>query len=85
MDNLVSLLKAYGGAAVNEEVKGKILELIQTWATATEGRIDVAYIGEVYKELQKEGFQFPPKVDVAKSMLDSNAVCSLPKAIFDRS
>jgi growth factor-regulated tyrosine kinase substrate len=56
MDNLVSLLKAYGGAAVNEEVKAK-----------------------TYKSLQRDGFHFPPKVDVAKSMLDSSAVC---KCIF---
>lgn len=74
MDNLVSLLKAYGGAAVNEEVKGKILELIQTWATATEGRQDVSYIGETYKTLLRDGFHFPPKVTVASSMLDSSAV-----------
>ncbi|OWP01630.1 hypothetical protein B2J93_2146 [Marssonina coronariae] len=73
MDNLVSLLKAYGGAAVNEEVKAKILELIQTWATATEGQHELFYIGETYKDLQRDGFQFPPKVDVAKSMLLSNA------------
>jgi hypothetical protein len=75
MDNLVSLLKAYGGAAVNEEVKAKILELIQTWATASEGRYELSYIGETYKSLQRDGFHFPPKVDVAKSMLDSSAVC----------
>ncbi|CZS96888.1 related to vacuolar protein sorting-associated protein [Rhynchosporium graminicola] len=73
MDNLVSLLKAYGGAAVNEEVKAKILELIQIWATATEGQHELSYIGETYKELQRDGFHFPPKVDVAKSMLLSNA------------
>lgn len=74
MDNLTSLLKAYGGAAVNEEVKAKILELIQTWATATEGRYELSYIGETYRSLQRDGFHFPPKVDVAKSMLDSSAV-----------
>lgn len=76
MDNLVSLLKAYGGAAVNEEVKAKILDLIQTWATATEGQHELFYIGETYKALQRDGFQFPPKVEVAKSMLVSNAVSS---------
>jgi len=76
MDNLVSLLKAYGPASVNDEVKSKILELIQTWATATEGRHDLSYIGETYKTLQREGYKFPPRVDVASSMLDSSAVSS---------
>lgn len=74
MDNLVSLLKTTGPAAVNLQVRSKMLELIQTWATATEGRYDLSYIGEVYKTLQREGFQFPPRVSVASSMIDSSAV-----------
>ncbi len=74
MDNLVSLLKAYGPAAVNEEVKNKILELVQSWATATEGRYDLSYIGETYRNLQKDGYKFPPKTQVASSMVDSSAV-----------
>ncbi|RFU32781.1 hypothetical protein B7463_g3546, partial [Scytalidium lignicola] len=73
MDNLVSLLRAYGGAAVNEEVKAKILELIQSWATATEGRSELSYIGETYSGLQRDGFSFPPKIKVASTMLDSSA------------
>ena len=74
MDNLVSLLKASGGAAVNDDVKNKILDLIQNWATATEGRPELTYIGETYRSVQHEGFNFPPKVAVASSMVDSSAV-----------
>lgn len=75
IDNLVSLLKATGPAAVNADVRARILGLIQSWAAVTQGRVELSYIGEVYKTLQHEGFQFPPKVAVATSMIDSSAVC----------
>jgi growth factor-regulated tyrosine kinase substrate len=74
MDNLVSILKAAGPASTTADVRAKILELIQSWATATEGRQDLAYIGEVYKTLQRERYQFPPRVSIASSMIDSSAV-----------
>lgn len=73
MDNLVSLLHAVGPAAVNMDVRGKILELIQSWAAATENRYELKYIDETYKTLQREGFQFPPRVNVSSSMIDSSA------------
>ena len=74
VDNLTSLLKAYGNAAPNDDVKNKILELIQSWAAAAEGRGNLVYVQEVYRSLQREGFRFPPKVSVASTMYDSNAV-----------
>jgi growth factor-regulated tyrosine kinase substrate len=77
VDNLTSLLNAYGPASVNDEVKQNILGLIQDWAAAAEGRPSLVYLGEVYKTLQHEGHKFPPKKEVASSMFDSSAVRSI--------
>lgn len=74
MDYLVSLLRFSSDVSVHMSVRAKILELIQTWAVATETRPELGYITEVYEKLQREGYLFPPRVNVASSMVDSSAV-----------
>ncbi|KAK5123583.1 Vacuolar protein-sorting-associated protein 27 [Meristemomyces frigidus] len=75
MDNLVSLVRydAGAGGMGEREVRQKILELIQGWAGAAQGRESLNYISETYRTLQMEGCQFPPKQEVASSMYDSTA------------
>lgn len=52
MDNLVSILKV---PILNHDVKNKILRLVQNWAIAFEGKSNLAYVGEIYRTLQREG------------------------------
>lgn len=74
MDNLVSLLRAPG--AINAEVRGKMLEMIQNWSSAFDGNANLSYVGEVYKNLKAEGFDFPPPIKVSSTFVDSSAVSS---------
>ncbi|KAI0762461.1 hypothetical protein C8Q74DRAFT_1382419 [Fomes fomentarius] len=64
MDNLVSILKMPG---LNHDVKNKILRVVQDWATAFEGKPSLSYVGEVYRTLQRDGFNFPPRDPVVTS------------------
>ncbi|KAF8540289.1 hypothetical protein BDD12DRAFT_833965 [Trichophaea hybrida] len=71
MDNLVSLLRAPG--AINGEVRGRMLELIQLWASAFDGNPTLSYVGDVYLNLKNEGFDFPPPTVVSSTFVDSSA------------
>jgi growth factor-regulated tyrosine kinase substrate len=75
MDNLVSLLRAPG--AINGEVRGRMLELIQLWASAFDGNPGLSYVGDVYLNLKNEGFDFPPPTVVSSTFVDSSAVSAL--------
>lgn len=54
MDNLVSILKF---PALNSQVKAKILRLVQSWASAFEGKPALGYVSQVYKTLKSEGMR----------------------------
>ncbi|EMC99696.1 hypothetical protein BAUCODRAFT_30074 [Baudoinia panamericana UAMH 10762] len=73
LDNLVSLVRYDAGGMGDRDVKQKILELIQTWEGAAQGKESLSYISEVYRTLQHEGFNFPPREEIASSMFDSTA------------
>ncbi|TKX21136.1 VHS domain-containing protein [Elsinoe australis] len=73
MDSITSLLRNHSSAALNDDVRRKILELTQSWAIAAESRPNAGYILEIYRTLQREGYHFPPREEVASSMFDSNA------------
>ena len=72
MDNLVSILRQQD--ELNTEVRNRVLSLVQSWAIASEGRYTLVYINETYRNLQREGFRFPPRESLASSMIDSSAV-----------
>ncbi|KAK4636025.1 Vacuolar protein sorting-associated protein 27 [Fulvia fulva] len=75
LDNLTSILKASasGYTETNHDVRSKILDLVQNWASAAQGRESLTYLSETYRTLQHEGFRFPPRQEVAASMFDSSA------------
>lgn len=58
MDTFVLVLKPLQGS-VNPDVKTLMLDLLQNWARAFEGQIQLSYVNKVYNNLKAEGFPFP--------------------------
>ncbi|KAJ3105721.1 Vacuolar protein-sorting-associated protein 27 [Phlyctochytrium planicorne] len=56
MDNLISLVRVPGA---NQDVRQKMLALIQTWGLAFKDKYELAYVVEVYESLKQEGVSFP--------------------------
>ncbi|KAF3279079.1 Vacuolar protein-sorting-associated protein 27 [Orbilia oligospora] len=73
IDNLVSLMNA-SAQPLNLDVKFKILELIQGWTIAFEGQPSLSHVGETYRLLKADGYQFPPPPSqISKAFVDSSA------------
>ena len=69
-------MKAPG--VLNNEVKARILELIQTWSIAFEGKHHLSHMNETYRLLRADGYDFPPPPKVSSSFVDSSAVRVIP-------
>ncbi|KAJ3753293.1 hypothetical protein EV360DRAFT_53711 [Lentinula raphanica] len=58
IDNLVSILRMDN---LNLDVKNASLRYLQNWSVAFEGKPSLGYVAQACKNLQNEGFKFPPK------------------------
>ncbi|KAK6537209.1 Vacuolar protein-sorting-associated protein 27 [Orbilia ellipsospora] len=73
IDNMVSLMNQ-PAQPINLDVKFKMLELIQAWAIAFEGQPQLSHVGETYRLLKMDGYQFPPPPSqISKAFVDSSA------------
>jgi len=75
MDNLVSILKI---PTLNMEIKNKILQLVQNWSAAFEGKPTLSYTGTVHKVLTNEG-EYTLKLLEARMTSACQATSSHPR------
>ncbi|KAJ3218789.1 Vacuolar protein-sorting-associated protein 27 [Dinochytrium kinnereticum] len=71
IDNLVSIVRNY--PTTNQDVRLKILALLQTWGIAFKGKSELSYVTEVYEGMKREGLAFPPveKAEASAIMIDT--------------
>ncbi|CAJ0642678.1 12390_t:CDS:10 [Entrophospora sp. SA101] len=67
VDSLLGIVRSPASTS-NNDVKEKLLGLIQTWALAFEGKPELVYVTETYRLLKHEGYVFP-KVDKSTSIM----------------
>ncbi|KAI9483163.1 MAG: hypothetical protein EXX96DRAFT_478520 [Benjaminiella poitrasii] len=72
MEELTHLLKARNG--YNQDVKEKILYLIQVWGIASKGNSSLSYMSGTYNLLRAEGYSFPPVTEKIDPILLETAV-----------
>ncbi|KAJ3735307.1 hypothetical protein DFJ43DRAFT_1059236 [Lentinula guzmanii] len=58
IDNLISILRM---DSLNLDVKNTTLRFLQNWSVAFEGKPSLGYVSQACRNLQNEGFKFPPK------------------------
>ena len=75
MDNLVSIIKAYGGPPTNDQVRSRVLDLIQNWASAAEGALQTLHT------LRKHTDRFREMDSGFLQKLMSLAACSTAKRL----
>jgi hypothetical protein len=51
-----------------------MLELIQNWAHSTQGKPELAYLGQTYANLKATNYIFPTSATTASAMVDTASV-----------
>lgn len=72
MEEITHLIKVPTGC--NQDVKQKVLYLIQVWGIASKGNPSLSYISGTYNLLRAEGYVFPPITEKIDSILLETAV-----------
>ncbi|CAO3663492.1 unnamed protein product [Rhizopus microsporus] len=70
MEEVTHVLKT----ASNQDVKHKVLYLVQTWGIAAKGNPSLSYITGTYSLLKAEGYAFPPVTEKIDSIFLETAV-----------
>ncbi|KAI9259698.1 hypothetical protein EDC94DRAFT_611833 [Helicostylum pulchrum] len=70
MEEITHLIKT----GCNQDVKQKVLYLIQVWGIASKGNSSLSYISGTYSLLRAEGYIFPPITEKIDSILLETAV-----------